>query len=231
VNKVEASALCPLCGSTEGTFFHRDKRREYQRCGLCQLVYVPSQYFPDPAREKAEYDLHTNSPEDAAYRKFLSRLGDPLCERLPAASRGLDFGCGPGPTLSVMLAEAGHDISLYDPFYAPDTATLRGQYDFITASEVVEHLQRPGQELALLWGLLRPGGYLGLMTKLVRDAQAFATWHYKNDVTHVCFFSVASWQWWRASVGASLEILGDDVILLQKREKGGQLAAAGTIIV
>jgi SAM-dependent methyltransferase len=179
-------------------------------------------YFPDRAREKAEYDLHTNSPEDAGYRKFLSRLSDPLCDRLPRACRGLDFGCGPGPTLSVMLAEAGHDISLYDPFYAPDTSTLRGQYDFITASEVVEHLQRPGQELTLLWRLLRPGGYLGLMTKLVRDVEAFAGWHYKNDVTHVCFFSTATWQWWSASVGASLEILGDDVILLRKRKRGSE---------
>jgi hypothetical protein len=216
VDKVGASGLCPLCGSTDGNFFHRDKRREYLRCGVCSLVYVPPQYFPDRAREKAEYDLHTNSPEDAGYRKFLSRLGDPLCERLPASSRGLDFGCGPGPTLSVMLAEAGHELSLYDPFYAPDTSTLAGQYDFITASEVVEHLQRPGQELALLWRLLRPGGYLGLMTRLVRDAGAFAGWHYKNDVTHLCFFSTATWQWWSASVGASLEILGDDVILLRK---------------
>jgi hypothetical protein len=220
VDKAEASSLCPLCGGAEGSFFHRDKRREYQRCGRCHLVYVPPLYFPDPSREKAEYDLHTNSPEDAGYRKFLSRLSDPLCERLPPASRGLDFGSGPGPTLSVMLAEAGHDISLYDPFYAPDTSTLRGQYDFITASEVVEHLQRPGKELALLWSLLRPGGYLGLMTRLVRDAGAFAAWHYKNDITHVCFFSTATWQWWSASVEANLEILGDDVILLRRSAQG-----------
>jgi hypothetical protein len=220
VDKVEASSLCPLCGGMESTFFHRDKRREYQRCGCCQLVYVPAQYFPDRAREKAEYDLHTNSPEDVGYRKFLSRLGDPLCDRLPTGSRGLDFGCGPGPTLSVMLTEAGHDVALYDPFYAADTSTLTGQYDFITATEVVEHLQRPGKELALLWGLLRPGGYLGVMTKLVRSAEAFAGWHYKNDVTHVCFFSTASWQWWSGSVGASLEILGDDVILLRRSGEG-----------
>jgi len=54
------------------------------------------------------------------------------------------------------------------------------------------------------------------MTKLVRDVDAFSRWHYKNDPTHVCFFSVETWQWWARQMDAQLEILGADVILLQK---------------
>ncbi|MGB2360319.1 MAG: methyltransferase, partial [Porticoccaceae bacterium] len=61
------------------------------------------------AAEKAIYDQHQNSPDDLQYRRFLSRLTEPLLERLGPCSRGLDFGCGPGPTLSVMMAEQGHD--------------------------------------------------------------------------------------------------------------------------
>ena len=91
---------------------------------------------------------------------------------------------------------------------------LRGQYDFICATEVVEHLHHPGQELARLWALLGPGGWLGVMTKLVRDHAAFAGWHYKNDPTHVCFFSEMTWQWWARERGACLELLGADVILV-----------------
>jgi hypothetical protein len=53
------------------------------------------------------------------------------------------------------------------------------------------------------------------MTKLVRDQAAFASWHYKNDPTHVCFYSEETWRWWARQHGASVEIIGADVILLQ----------------
>jgi SAM-dependent methyltransferase len=108
-------------------------------------------------------------------------------------------------------------VALYDSFYLPDTGALRDSYDFICATEVVEHLHRPGVELARLWTLLKPGGWLGLMTKLVLDRSAFAGWHYKNDPTHVCFFSERTWQWWAQQQGASLQIIGADVILLGPR--------------
>jgi hypothetical protein len=54
-----------------------------------------------------------------------------------------------------MLSEKGHEMDNYDPFYAPDTACFDSSYDFITATEVVEHLSAPGEELQRLWGLLR----------------------------------------------------------------------------
>jgi len=44
---------------------------------------------------------------DPRYRRFLARLAEPLIAHLPKGARGLDFGCGPGPTLSLMLREAG----------------------------------------------------------------------------------------------------------------------------
>jgi hypothetical protein len=51
---------------------------------------------------------------------------------------------------------------------------------------------------------------------LVLDPTTFASWHYKNDPTHVCFFSGNTWRWWAGQHGASLEIIGADVILLQR---------------
>ncbi len=207
---------CTLCGAGGARAFHRDARREYLRCANCALVFVPPEYYLDAAAEKAEYDLHRNDPGDPGYRRFLSRLTEPLLARLPAASRGLDFGCGPGPALAAMLREAGHEVALYDAFYQPDAAVLERSYQFITATEVVEHLHQPGAQLRRLWQMLEPGGVLGVMTKLVRDAQAFAGWHYKNDPTHVCFFSGETWGWWADSVGATAERHGADVILLRR---------------
>jgi 2-polyprenyl-3-methyl-5-hydroxy-6-metoxy-1,4-benzoquinol methylase len=196
--------------------YHRDRRRDYRQCADCALVYVPATQRLDAAAEKAEYDLHDNDPQDAGYRRFLSRLAEPLLARLKPARQGLDFGCGPGPTLSLMLAEAGHRVDHYDAFYADDRAVFGRRYDFITATEVVEHLHAPGEELQRLWDMLKPGGVLGLMTKLVIDAEAFAAWHYKNDRTHVCFFSRATFAWLAQRLGARLEIIGKDVILLSK---------------
>jgi len=51
-----------------------------------------------------------NSPDDPRYRAFLSRLFIPLNERIAPESCGLDFGSGPGPTLSVMFEEQGHTM-------------------------------------------------------------------------------------------------------------------------
>ncbi|MDO8861764.1 class I SAM-dependent methyltransferase [Haliea sp. E1-2-M8] len=206
---------CPLCDGPGGDF-HRDRRRPYLRCGRCLLVWVPPAFLLAPEREKAEYDLHQNRPDDPAYRGFLGRLAGPLLQRLAAGCSGLEFGCGPGPALAAMLREAGHRVSLYDPFYFPNPGALEVCYDFITATEVVEHLHRPGAELERLWALLRPGGTLGIMTKLVRDREAFATWHYKNDPTHVCFFSRDTWNWWAQCHGATAVFPENDVILLRK---------------
>jgi len=179
---------------------------------------VPSAQFISPEQEKSEYDLHQNHPDDQGYRRFLSRLFIPLKEKIRPGARGLDFGSGPGPTLSLMFEECGHSMHIYDYFYANDISVLQQTYDFITASETVEHLHNPRSELDRLWTILKPGGYLGIMTKLVIDREAFCNWHYKNDLTHVCFFSTNTINWLSKLWNANVEFIGDDVILLHKPE-------------
>jgi SAM-dependent methyltransferase len=207
---------CPLCRSAAGHEFYADTRRVYLRCPICALVYVPPAYFLSSQAEKAEYDLHQNSPRDKGYRRFLGRLFRPVQARLSPASHGLDFGSGPGPTLSLMFEEAGHSMALYDPFYAPDARALERSYDFITASEVVEHLHRPQVELNRLWSCLKPGGTLGVMTKLVLDRDAFSRWHYKDDLTHVCFWSRTTFEWLAARWRTEPVFAAKDVILMDK---------------
>jgi SAM-dependent methyltransferase len=185
-------------------------------------VFVPPKHYISREEEKAEYDRHQNRPDDPGYRQFLSRLFLPLRERLSPGSQGLDFGSGPGPTLSVMLTEAGHDVTLYDRFYAHFPAVLARRYDFITASEVVEHLHHPGFELDRLYRLLKPGGLLGIMTKQVIDRAKFASWHYKNDFTHVCFFSPATFVWLAEKWHAQLDMIVQDVIIIRKPAAKGR---------
>ena len=216
---------CRLCRTAGGEPFHQDNR-DYFRCPVCRLVFVPPDQFLSPHKEKAEYDQHNNSSDDPHYRRFLRRLLDPLSECLAPNSYGLDFGSGPGPTLSVMLAEAGHNMEIFDPFYAPKNEVLQQQYDFITATEVLEHLHHPGRELDQLWGCLKPGGLLGIMTKRVIDQQAFSRWHYKSDPTHVCFFSTETFGWLATHWCASWTLPEKDVVLFTKPASLQQPATA-----
>lgn len=211
-----AQTHCPLCSGTRISPYCSDDRRPFLQCIACKLVFVPPDWHLGADAERVEYDLHQNDPNDPGYRLFLSRMTRPLTARLASGARGLDFGCGPGPALACMLREDGFEVALYDSLYAPDASVLTGRYDFITATEVVEHLRRPGWELDRLWSLLGANGWLGVMTKLVRDPIAFASWHYKNDPTHICFYSAQTWQWWATQHNARLDIVGADVILLQR---------------
>jgi len=211
--------LCPLCAADRTVDFFEDRRRAYLRCEVCRLIFVPQEYHLSSADEKVEYDLHENSPDAKGYRQFLNRIFEPVNAWLQGARKGLDFGSGPGPTLSVMFEEAGHNVSLYDPFYAPDTAPLNRQYDFVTATEVVEHFRNPAEDLQRLWSCVRPGGLLGIMTKQATDRSSFANWHYKNDRTHVSFFSRETFKWFAENGYAELTFIGSDVILLKKSEQ------------
>ncbi len=186
---------CPLCTAVSPQFYFEDEKRPYRQCAVCQLVFVPPEYHLTPEAEKAQYDFHQNDPADQRYRQFLSRLATPLQQYIQPQSTGLDFGAGPGPTLSVMLNELGYDVAIYDPFYANDQTMFEQSYDFVTATEVFEHLHHPRQELDRLMRVLQPNGVLGVMTKLVYGRSAFANWHYKNDPTHVSFFSTETLQW------------------------------------
>lgn len=207
---------CPLCLDSNIEPFHSDKIRDYLRCRNCLLVFVPETQHLDFQQEKAIYDLHQNQVDDAGYRQFLSRLAAPLLDGLAPNSAGLDYGCGPGPLLAKLLSGAGHAVKLYDPIYADHPLHLQNRYDFISCSEVVEHFRRPGIEFERLFSLLNPQGRLGVMTKLVIDAQAFGKWHYKNDPTHIAFFSRPTLEWLAANYRCRIEFFGRDVAIFSR---------------
>ena len=72
---------CPLCHGN-ATCFIEDEHRQYIQCEKCALIFVPTEFHLTREEEKAQYDLHENDPNDSGYRQFLSRLADPLLEKL-----------------------------------------------------------------------------------------------------------------------------------------------------
>ena len=216
MNPSRRDAACPLCGHADSRPYHQDRRRVYRQCPRCALVFVPSAFHLAPEAEKAEYDRHENALDDPGYRRFLSRMAEPMLARLPPAASGLDFGCGPAPLLAELFRQAGHRMALYDLYYANNPDALTGRYDFITCTETLEHLARPAGTFARWLDLLAPGGLLGIMTKRVQDHAAFTRWHYIHDPTHIAFYAEASFMFLAREHGLALEVIGPDVVILQK---------------
>ncbi|MDY0212030.1 MAG: class I SAM-dependent methyltransferase [Desulfuromonadaceae bacterium] len=223
--------VCPLCAGNETSLFYRDtlgKRRrrtrqscskvmrDYYRCTRCGLVFVPPEFLLEPEGEKHIYDQHQNSLADPGYCRFLAQLCEPMYARLSATAHGLDFGSGPEPALAMLFEARGHQMHIYDPYYAPQRWVLEQTYEFITCSEVIEHIYAPAEALDSLWGSLAPGGLLGIMTSLVPDAAAFATWRYKDDPTHVRFYSKRTFEWLAHKWNASVEFVEHGVIVFTK---------------
>ena len=205
---------CPLCQHEQIEFYFADSRT-YWQCGQCQLVFVATSEHLNETEEKERYDLHENNADDEGYVQFLNRLVKPFSERLSEGSHGLDFGCGPGPTVSLMLEDLGHTVECFDKYYANNVSLLTQKYDFVTSTEVLEHLREPRAELQRLISMLRPKGYLGIMTKLLPPFERFSNWHYKRDLTHICFYSDSTFEWVAEHWNLSLEIIANDVVILQ----------------
>lgn len=235
---------CRLCGSTSAQLFHTDKKRSYYRCSRCELVFVPVSFMISESAEKAEYDLHENNLEDEGYRRFLFRAIHPLVEALGQLHTGnhtdteaegqfcgLDFGCGPSPVLATVLSEEPYcyNVQYYDKYYYPQHATLlesENTFDFVTATEVAEHLENPLAEFHRIWKSVRSPGIVLIMTKRVFGTlEKFRNWHYTRDPTHITFFSETAFRWLATELETTsgkrceLRVAGPDVVLLLKSNK------------
>ena len=207
---------CPLCLSKNCSYYYKDKFRLYLQCNNCEYVFVPTQYHLSDSDEKERYDTHNNNPKDPRYRKFLSKLTQPLSDLLSYGSYGLDFGCGPGPTLSLMLEEEGRQVDLYDKFYVKDQSVFKKEFYFITLTEVIEHLSDPLFELERLTSILKPGGIIAIMTQTLSRDIDFEAWYYKNDPSHIGFYNQKSLQILADHLGLKISHYSDRVIFFKK---------------
>ncbi len=192
------SLACPLCDRQESEFYFTDPKNyqhTYHHCPRCDLVFVIPECRLTQNDEKYRYDMHENDYSDA-YIQFLSRLAKPtlnyLSKQQLTNASGLDFGSGKSQAMANLFRQAGHRCECYDIFYYPDTALLQQQYDFIVASEVIEHLYDPKVIFEQWLSLLKPSGILAIMTGFRPTDKDFPNWWYKNDPTHVSLFSTDS---------------------------------------
>ena len=180
------------------------------------MIFLSPSQRPDTNSERERYLEHENNPSDPRYREFLGRLSRHLTPHLSSHAHGLDYGAGPKPTLSVMLEEQGFPMNIYDPFFAPDSSVLEQTYDFITCTETVEHFFNPAHEFALLDSMLKPGGWLGVMTEMITPDQNFEEWWYHRDLTHVCFYQQLTMVWIARMFGWAVVFPRKNVTMFRK---------------
>jgi SAM-dependent methyltransferase len=118
--------------------------------------------------------------------------------------RWMDFGCGNGGLIRYVQNRTGAEVQGFEEgSIAADArhlglpitsevdalSALRGQFDIVTAIEVLEHTLDPVLELRRMRELLRPGGLLFLTTGNAAPFAARLTrWPYVVPEIHISFF-------------------------------------------
>ncbi|MBL7874669.1 MAG: class I SAM-dependent methyltransferase [Cyclobacteriaceae bacterium] len=178
---------CPLCESKNVKLLEVDgDKRKYYLCRSCFLLFVDPDYHISLEQEKARYEFHNNSGQDVGYLEFLNRVIQPTLPFLNSAMIGLDYGCGPNPTLSDLLAQQQLICHNFDPLFGFEHSLKA--YDFLFATECVEHFRSPKNDFSKMSALLKPKGFLSVMTDHWQSLEQFNTWYYKRDITHVSFY-------------------------------------------
>lgn len=194
---------CILCTSKHTELLEVKKDpRTYFLCHGCFLIFADSTHYLSPSQERERYLEHDNGLHQAGYVHFLQRIIQPSLEYITPAMQGLDYGCGPVPTLSKLLAQQGIQCYDYDPLFGFDHPLE--SYDFVFATECLEHFHQPAVEWQQISGLLREEGVLGIMTEQWETLEAFQTWYYKRDLTHVCFYHARTFEYVSTYFGFAL---------------------------
>lgn len=206
---------CRLCNCTTSEF-ELINDRKYVQCLGCRTILLASEHHLSSRAEKIRYDLHDNNIHDSKYINFVEPLIRQIKHDFTKENAGLDFGCGPGPVITSELEKSGYKISLYDPYFKPDDTLLKKQFHFIICCEVMEHFNDPLREFKLLYDLLLPEGKLYCKTALWHQNINFKGWHYKNDPTHVIFYSEETLFWIKEHLDFNTLEIYDDLFVFTK---------------
>lgn len=206
---------CILCEGTTKEFW-KSKKREFVECTNCGGIQLLPEFYVSENIEKERYLSHNNDIEDPRYQNFVSPITSRVLEDFSTEKRGLDYGCGTGPVATTELEKEGFNIALYDPYFYPNTEVLNAKYNFIICCEVMEHFYEPKREFSDLAARLNPSGKLYCKTSIFSKEINFDNWYYKNDPTHVFFYTEKSLEWIKDNLGFSELEIHPKVIVFEK---------------
>ncbi|PKP46530.1 MAG: class I SAM-dependent methyltransferase [Bacteroidetes bacterium HGW-Bacteroidetes-11] len=208
---------CPLCHNSKALqILAGPDRRGYHHCVNCSLIFAnPEHRFP-PEKEKLRYEQHDNGIHNPGYVDYLNQIIVPALEYINSEMTGLDFGCGPAPTLHLMLDQRSIHCDVYDPYFFPDLQTKT--YDFIFATESFEHFNTPANDISRISELLKKDAFLFVMTQKWTTPELFRVWSYARDATHVSFFHDKTFDFISEKYGFELiENAHPRIVILKKK--------------
>ena len=177
---------CPTCLSADhGAVFVKDSHT-LVRCSECGLVFVRDLPATDALHALYDSDSYHEDSERVA-KSFTERAAaqaDLLQRHYPVPGRVLDVGCSHGyflrnardrgwSTAGVELSRRSAEVARTVHGLDVVTGTLDDapwppeSFDVVTMWDVIEHLPSPGEVLAQVAKLLRPGGILLMATPAV----------------------------------------------------------------
>jgi len=210
---------CPLCfNEVFSSEIKGPSRQLFHYCENCRLVFSEKQDLPNRQNEKERYLKHENSIQNKGYVRHLNQAIHPALPYLRENMRGLDYGCGPVPTLNRLLEKKGLNCEFYDPIFFPEHPL--GRYDYIFATECFEHFFSPDAELHKLTHLLESGGILIVMTTLWEDIDKFEAWKYAQDPTHVVFYHQKTFEFICAKYGFELLANHNNRVIILRKQNG-----------
>lgn len=212
---------CKICDGATTSITDTKTQKTYHKCPRCSYIFLDEAFYVDEEREKRHYDKHHNSFESLGYVKMFEELIEefvsPYMQEIKTA---LDFGCGEGEVLPILLENGGVECDRYDLFYFPKKVYEGKKYDLILSTEVFEHLSSPLEILKKLLLHLNKDGYIILMSAFHPDNDdEFFKWWYIRDVTHIGFFNMKTFEYIAQTLGlAIIKHNFKNIILFQSRE-------------
>ncbi len=187
---------CNICSSETELIKNIKNNTNYFFCKECDFIFIDKNKILPENLEKNRYLKHNNTFDNIGYvEKFKNLINKYVICYKNNIKDILDFGCGYEPVLAKLLKENGFLVDIYDKYFSPEKVFLNKKYDLITLIEVIEHFKEPLLELMNLKKHLNKNGFFIIETLFhPGDKVKFLKWWYKEDLTHVSFFTLKTFK-------------------------------------
>ncbi|MEE8484211.1 MAG: class I SAM-dependent methyltransferase [Nitrospinota bacterium] len=208
---------CRIC-KTPSPVFYNDSRTFF-KCPACTLIFTEEMADEKAANE--HYKNQWNNADEDFWKQQVDVLIS-VINKHKTPQRILDFGSGSGE-ITKEFQRRGIDTTPLDPIihgYLKDQDYAE-KFDVVVGVEVIEHLPEIYGELEEIKKVLTDDGIIVFTTGLTNvfidapDAvEVFAKWWYKDDPTHVSFFSNRSVFTMAGIAGLKAEVYGEQLFVL-----------------